>query len=486
MHTTTLPQHPNLVAGTWRPSASGAWIDVHDPADERQVFAQVPAMTAADIQEVYAAAVEGAATWAATAPVARGRVLLRAAHLLRERQAEVAHDLSREMGKTLAEAMGEVGKSADFLEYCGGLGRAPQGDLLSDERPGVRAWTVREPVGVVLAICPWNDPLLTPARKLGPALIAGNAVILKPASYTPVVSLHLARALADAGLPSGVLGTVTGSGREISPALLGDPALDAVSFTGSNAVGEELARELVGRPVKLLAELGGKNAAVVLADADLDLAAATIAAAAFAQAGQRCTATSRVLVAPEVLEPLLEHLRRLAEAFVLGAGVSVSTTMGPVVAPGALQDIAGFVDRARAHGAEILTGGARADGARLEHGNFFAPTILANVQPHQEIWTEEVFGPVIAVSTAEGLDAAVAAVNASRYGLAASIFTTSLPSAMSFIDGAATGHVSVNLPTSGWDVHMPFGGWKDSGSGAKEQGLEGVAWYTRTKTVALA
>lgn len=482
---TTVPELHNLVAGAWRPSASGDWLEVRDPADEREVVAVVPAMNEADIAEVYAAAAAGATTWAATSPVGRGRVLLRAALLLRDRQADIARDLTREMGKTLAEANGEVGKSADFLEYCGGLGRAPQGELLSDERPGARVWTVREPVGVVLCICPWNDPLLTPARKIGPALIAGNAVILKPASYTPLVSLHLARALHDAGLPAGVLNTVTGSGRAISAPLIADAALKAVSFTGSNEVGEGLARDLASRNVKLLAELGGKNATVVLADADLELAAATVAAAGFAQAGQRCTATSRVIVARPVLDAFVALLAAKAEALKMGSGLADTTTMGPVVAPGPLEDIAGFVDRAVSAGVEVVTGGARATDGALEHGNFFEATVMTNVATDQEIWTEEVFGPVIAISAVDDLDEALAAANDSRYGLAAAVFTRDLGQALAFADGAQAGQVSVNLPTSGWDVHMPFGGFKASGSGSKEQGLEGVAWYTRTKTIAI-
>jgi aldehyde dehydrogenase (NAD+) len=410
-------------------------------------------------------------------------VLLAAAHLLRARADDIARDLTREMGKTLPEARGEVGKTADFFEYCGGLGRAPVGELLADERPGVRAWTVREPVGVVLAVCPWNDPILTPARKCAPALIAGNAVVLKPASYTPVVSLHLARALADAGLPAGVLNTVTGSARDISAALIANDALAAISFTGSNEVGESIRRDIAGTNIKLLAELGGKNAAVVLSDADLEKATATIATAAFAQAGQRCTATSRVIVARSVLDETLERLTTLADALVLGPGLDVRTTMGPVVAPEQKETVQGFLERAVADGAEMLTGSEPFDDG-LSAGCFVRPAVLT-VDASAEIWREEIFGPVIAVLAVDDIDEAVSAVNDSSYGLAASIFTTDLGSATRFIGGVAVGQVSVNLPTSGWDVHMPFGGFKASGSGSKEQGLEGLDFYTRTKTVAL-
>lgn len=486
MSTSTIKQAKNLVGGEWRESASGKHLDVRDPADEREIVAQVPAMSATDMEEVYDAATIGASVWAHTSPVARGRILIQAAHLLRDRREAVARDLTREMGKTLAEATGEVSKSADFLEYCGGLGRAPQGDLLGDERSGVRVWTVREPLGVVLAICPWNDPLLTPARKVAPALIAGNSVVLKPATYTPLVSLHLAQALADAGLPDGALNTVTGRGAEISGPLLRHPALKAVSFTGSNSVGEQLGLQLAGSGVKLQGELGGKNATVVLDDADLDVATTTIVSAGFAQAGQRCTATSRVIATAGIAERLLESLAAEVGSLTPGPGLNEATTLGPVVAPDALTDIAGFVDRAIADGVKVVTGGSRITDRDLRHGNFFSATLLANVDRTLEIWNEEVFGPVVAVSVVSDIAAAIAAVNESQFGLASAIFTRDLSSALRFADEAETGQISVNLPTSGWDVHMPFGGFKASGTGTKEQGTEGVAWYTRTKTVAVA
>ncbi|HEX4483125.1 MAG TPA: aldehyde dehydrogenase family protein [Solirubrobacteraceae bacterium] len=478
-------EHLNLVDGDWRASASGEWAEVQNPADLREVVARVPAMSAADAAEVFGAARRAARGWASTSPVARGRVLLQAGRLLRERRAEIAHDLTHEMGKLLGEALGEVDKSADFFEYCGGLGRAPQGELLADERAGARAWTVREPLGVVLAICPWNDPLLTPARKLGPALIAGNAVVLKPASYTPIVSLHLARALLDAGLPAGVLGTVTGSAGRLGSALSGNAEIDAISFTGSNEVGEQLERELVGANVKLQAELGGKNATVVLADADLELAATTIAAAGFAQAGQRCTATSRVICDRAIADELTERLAARARALVLGAGLDGASTLGPLVSAEQQRTVAGFVERATDSGAQLAAGGERPLRDGLEHGAFYQPTVLTSVEATSEIWTEEVFGPVLALTQVDGLDEALTRVNESPYGLAAAVFTSDLTAAMVFADRAEAGQVAVNLPTSGWDVHMPFGGFKASGSGTKEQGLEGVAWYTRTKVVAI-
>ncbi|WP_032368328.1 aldehyde dehydrogenase family protein [Rhodococcoides fascians] len=473
----------NLLDGDWQ--HSGKDLEVHNPTDTREIVATVPRMTADEVATAFDSAARGAEVWKYTSPVDRGRILTRAAAVLRERRKSLAQILTREMGKTLSEALGEVGKTADFFEYYGGIGRADQGKVLAHEVPGVLAWTIHEPVGVVLAITPWNDPLLTPARKIAPALIAGNSVVLKPASYTPAIAIELARVLNDAGLPAGVLNTVTGSGAEIADALVSHPALRAVSFTGSNEVGETLKASLAGRDVRLLAELGGKNAAVVLADANIEAAVATIAAAAFAQAGQRCTATSRVLVHRSVFDQVRDGLVAAAGAHVLGSGLEAETTMGPVVSTAQQSTITGFVERAVSAGAAIASSAHQLDPELGEHGCFVSPTVLTDVAPEMEIWKDEVFGPVTALIVFDSLDEAISVVNSSQYGLAAALFTSDLGAAHAFAVRAEVGQVAVNLPTSGWDVHMPFGGFKASGSGHKEQGTEGLDFYRKTKTVAL-
>ena len=267
---------PALFAGEWNRSADDSWLPVYNPADLRQTVARVPALSSADISRAYDAAEIGARIWRATDVLSRGAVMLGASRILRERNKLIADDLVAEMGKTFAEASVEVTKAADFFEYYGAMARTPRGYALSDARPNTTAGVRYEPIGIILAITPWNDPILTPARKLAPALFAGNAVVLKPATETPLVSFHLARALLDAGLPSSVLSVVTGRGREISPALLGDPRVAGVTFTGSNEVGTEIMGALVKRSVRLQTEMGGKNAAAVLADADLDLTADTV------------------------------------------------------------------------------------------------------------------------------------------------------------------------------------------------------------------
>ena len=369
----------NLVGGQFLTDAEGDPIEVRNPAIDA-VIGHVPAMGPSDVDAVIGAAVAGAEAWKKIGPIERGRILLDAAALIRQDAASLADLIVTEMGKTTAEARGEVGKAAEFFEYYGGLGRAPFGELIPDARPGTFALQRREPIGVVLLITPWNDPLLTPARKMAPALIAGSAVVIKPATETPLITLRLADILHRAGVPAGVLGTVTGRASAIGDILATDPRLAAVSFTGSTSVGLDLQRKLAGSGVRVQTEMGGKNAAVVLADADLDLAVPVIVAGSFGQAGQRCTATSRLIVDRAVADELRERVA-----------------------------------------------------------------------------------------------AAVAALRVCAGGAAA----------FRFIDEVDTGQVSVNQPTSGWDIHQPFGGFKESGSPFKEQGLEALRFYTRVKTVAV-
>lgn len=476
-------RYPNLVGGAWREAAGGEWLEVRNPADRNEVVGLVPAMLPEDVDEAYRCAADAARKWAAASGIARGRVLLEASRLLRERRAGIARDLTREMGKTLTEATGEVDKSADFFEYYAAFGRLPQGDVLAHERQGARVWTLREPVGVVLAITPWNDPLLTPARKVAPALAAGNSVLLKGASYTPIVSHHLAKALLDAGLPDGVLATITGSTRLIGDVLVDNEALNAVSFTGSNEVGDHLRARLAGRSVKLLAELGGKNAAVVLGDAAIDDAVAAISGAGFAQAGQRCTATSRLIVESSIAGELLERLATVASGLTVGSGLDAETIVGPLVADEQQRVVADFVTQVP-DSVEVMAGGAIPEAPELANGSYYAPTVLGSVEPGMAVWQEEIFGPVIAAMQVGSLDDAIDAVNGSPYGLAAGIYTSDIDAADRFTREVDAGQVAVNLPTSGWDVHMPFGGFKASGSGHKEQGDEAVAFYSRIKTVA--
>jgi acyl-CoA reductase-like NAD-dependent aldehyde dehydrogenase len=474
---------PTLSGGRWVEAAE--WVEVFDPTDVRTPVFRVPALSPDEVRRAFDHAEAGFAVWRHTSPIDRARVLYDAAALLRERVGDIAASVTAENGKTLAEARGEVLKSADFFEYYAGLGREPYGSLVHDARPGHRTTFHREPLGVVLAITPWNDPLITPARKLAPALATGNAVVIKPAIQTPTAVLHLARALHDAGLPDGVLNVVTGRTAQISDALLDDPRIVAVTFTGSNEVGENLRIRFAGRNVRFQGELGGKNASVVLADANLDQAATAIVAASFGQAGQRCTATSRVLVDRAVAQQFDALLRAKVTALRVGPGADAGTNVGPLVSPehrdGVLADIA----RAVRQGARVVVGGDAPTAEPLVHGCYVNPTVLVDVTREMEIWRHEVFGPVIVVVPVDGLDEAIAAVNDSDFGLSAAVFTTNLTAAHRFAAEVECGQIAVNTTTSGWDVHHPFGGFRASGSAFKEQGVEALHFYTRVKTVAI-
>jgi alpha-ketoglutaric semialdehyde dehydrogenase len=460
----------------------GLMLEVRDPADVRTVVGEVPAMTAADVAAAYSLARTAFATWRRTGPLDRAAVLARCADLIRNRAEDGAVILVRENGKTLAEARVEVAKTADFLDYYASFARQPWGELLADARPGTQTSARVEPVGVVLAICPWNDPLITPARKLGPALIAGNTVLLKAASQTPIIANWLVRLFAEARLPDGVVQVITGRNAEISDALLASP--DAVTFTGSNEVGSYLRRTLADRNVRLQGELGGKNVSVVLADADLDMAAATVASAAFAQAGQRCTATSRLIVEASVASALTERLRDRVAEIVVGPGLDPATTMGPLSYAAHRDGVLEHIEQARKEGGEVILGGGRPASDALSHGCYVEPTVV-NVTPAQSLWRDEVFGPVLAIATATGFDDAVRLANDTAFGLAAAVFTTDLTSSTRFLEEAEAGQVAVNLPTAGWDVHHPFGGFHESGSPFKEQGAPGLRFYTRIKTTAV-
>ncbi|MFJ3670054.1 aldehyde dehydrogenase family protein [Streptomyces sp. NPDC090106] len=470
-----------LSGGEW--VTTGDWIDVHDPADVRTPLARIPALTAKDVTRAYDHAERAFTGWKRTSPFERARILTDAARLIRERAETIAADVTAENGKTRAEARGETLKAADFLEYYAGLARQGYGTLLHDARPHHRTHTRREPIGVILVISPWNDPLITPARKLAPLLAAGNTAVFKPATETPLAGLHFARALHDAGLPAGVLNVVTGRTAQIEEALLDDPRITGVTFTGSNAVGNRIRRRLADRNVRFQGELGGKNASVVLRDADLPAAAKAVAAASFGQAGQRCTATSRVVVERPVHDEFARLLVAEVEALTLGPGDDPATTLCPLSSPRQRDGVLAAVDTAIGEGATPLTGGTP-DSAR-PHGCYVRATVLADVTPEMAIWREEVFGPVLALRAVEDFRAAVDAVNDSDFGLAAAVFTRDLAHAHRFADDVECGQVAVNTTTTGWDVHHPFGGFHDSGTAYKEQGDEVLRFSTRVKTVAI-
>ena len=477
--------YTNLIGGRWVAASDDEWFERRNPADTDEVIGRFPAMSAADAERALEAATAATKPWRDTGLLERGNTLIRAANLLRERIEDVARAVALEMGKTLAEAKTEVASSANFFEYFGGLARRPFGHLLADRRPNTRAWTQLEPLGVVLLITPWNDPVATPARKLAPALLAGNTVILKPAPQTPLAAHNLLRVLDDAGLPDGVVNMVTGPPEAVAAPLLSSDAVAGVSFTGSTAVGRHLGRELGGRSTRLQTEMGGKNAVLLLGDAPLESAIDAIVSAGCGQAGQRCTATSRVLVDSSILDPVTERLAERLQQMRVGPGLDEDTEVGPLVTEEHLGKVLESIEASGADGAELVVGGSRLDGDGYERGHFLKPTVVSGVRSGTRTWNEEIFGPVVSVTEVSSLDEGIQMTNDSRYGLSASIFTRDLTAAHRFADEVDAGQVGINLPTTGWDVHVPFGGFKESGSPFKEHGVEGLQFYTRVKSVAL-
>jgi alpha-ketoglutaric semialdehyde dehydrogenase len=378
-----------------------------------------------------------------------------------------------------------VGLAARLFRYYAGQTLDPDGETFPSHQASMLLYRRTEPVGVISAITPWNFPISLPSWKLAAALAFGNTVVWKPAELVPLSSVHLTRALVDAGLPDGALNLVIGKGSVVGDALVGHPSVDAVTFTGSTQVGRALHIRAAAEGKKVQLELGGKNPAVVLADADLDLAAQQISVGAFGATGQKCTATSRVIVERSIVDPLVERVRRRAEEWRLGDPLDAETTLGPLVSADHMADVLGYLEVARREGARAVAGGERADGS-LAEGYFVHPTVLVDVAPTDTVAQEEIFGPVVAVVPADDYDDALRIANDTPYGLSASLFTRDLSRALHFAGRSRTGLVRVNQGTSGMEYHVPFGGMKDSGFGHRELGKAARDFFTESKTVYMA
>ena len=475
-----------FVNGQSVPAADGRTFRTVNPADTRETVAEYALGGAADVTAAVAAAKAAFPKWAAQTPVARGRILAKASQLIEARKGELAELLTREEGKTLAEATGEVQRAADILRFYGGLGYQLGGQTIPHDLPGNLMFTRREPLGVVGLITPWNFPIAIPAWKMAPALVCGNAVVLKPASQAPAMALELAKALAEAGLPAGVLNVITGDGRPFAAELATNPAVQGVSFTGSTAVGKSIYQSLAPRMVRAQMEMGGKNPTLVLADADLDLAASLVARAGFGLTGQACTATSRVIVERPVLAAFTERLVAQAKGWKVGPGLVAGVQMGPAVSEAELKGNLDYIGIAQAEGAKLLWGGDRLTEGDLAHGWFMQPAVLGDVTPAMRIAREEVFGPVVAVLAVDSFDEALAVANSVDVGLSASLVTRDFKKALLYAERIEAGVVKVNQISTGLALQAPFGGMKSSSTDSfREQGVNALDFYTRSKTVYL-
>ncbi len=452
-----------------------------NPADTSDVIGEFPLATAADVRAAIDAAVAAQQAWKKTPGPERGRVLWRAADIARRRVDEIAQTLTREEGKILKEAKGEVMKGIAVLEYNAGEGFRMHGKTLPSESRDTFTYTVRQPLGCVGLIAPWNFPWAIPVWKSAPALVAGNAVVFKPAELTPATAALLVEIYEEAGLPPGVFNMVVGRGSVVGDAMVAAPELRAISFTGSNAVGNALYVKAAQRGAKVTCEMGGKNAVIVMPDADLDKAATAIHGGAFGSTGQRCTATSRVIAHPDIKAKLVDRLVAMAEKIKIGPGLDQSSDMGPSVDEKQWSVVMDYIGVGKAEGAKLVTGGSRPES--LKHGFFVQPTIFDGVSPDMRIFKEEIFGPVVSVTAASNLEEALKFANSVEYGLTTSIFTESISSVMKFIDDVETGMVHVNEPTVGGEAQLPFGGTKSTGVGEREMAEEGLNFFTEIKTV---
>jgi len=476
----------NFIDGEWVAAQSGKTFETINPADTREKVAQYPLSAQADTQAAIAAAKSAFPGWSAQTPVARGRILSKASQLLEARKPELAKLLTREEGKTLAEATGEVQRTADIFRFFGGISYTLGGQTIPHDLPGNLLYTRREPLGVVALITPWNFPIAIPAWKMAPALVSGNAVIIKPASQAPAMTCEVAKILAEAGLPKGALNVVMGDGRAVGGELATNPDVVAVSFTGSYKIGNQIYQQLATRMARAQMEMGGKNPTIVLEDADLDLAAKLVAIAGFGLTGQACTATSRVIIEKKVAAAFVEKLIEKAKAIKVGNGLHDGITMGPAVNEQEFNGNLEYIEIAQKEGAKLAWGGKRLTDGELQHGYFMEPAILTGVTPNMRIATEEVFGPVVAVIEVENFEEAMTVANGVDVGLSASIVTRDLKKAMTYSERIQAGVVKINQISTGLALQAPFGGVKKSSTDSfKEQGTIALDFYTRIKTVYL-
>ena len=477
-----MTQHANLINGQW--AAAKCQIPNTNPSELSDVIGDYAQGDAADVDNAVAAAAAAFPAWSTSGIQARHDALDKIGTEILARKDELGELLAREEGKVRAEAIGEVARAGQIFKFFAGECLRLAGETLPSVRPGIGVEVTREPIGVVGLITPWNFPIAIPAWKIAPALAFGNCVVLKPADLVPGCAWALADIIHRSGIPAGVFNLVMGRGRVIGDALVRHPDVAAISFTGSVGVGRGIAQACVERGKKVQLEMGGKNPQVVLDDANLAQAVELSAQSGFYSTGQRCTASSRLIVTDKIYPAFVEALKARVEAIKVGAALAAGTDMGPVVSQAQLEQNLSYVEIGRAEGARLVSGGARVacHSGSGHAGYFMAPTLFADTAPAMRINREEIFGPVASVIRVKGYEEALAVANDTEFGLSAGIATTSLKHATHFKRHAQAGMVMVNLPTAGVDYHVPFGGRKGSSYGPREQGRYAQEFFTTVKT----
>jgi aldehyde dehydrogenase (NAD+) len=473
----------NYINGQWKQGSSGQWDDNRNPARPSEILGKSTRSTAVDVERAIDAAAAAQPEWARRPRPARGALLDKVAQILRGKVDTHAKTLTREEGKNLNEARGEILKAINVLEFMAAEGRRPTGQVIPSEMPNTFIYTTRAPLGVVGVITPWNFPICIPAWKIAPALLEGNAVVFKPASLTPATAALLVRAFEEAGLPPGCLNLVYGSGGTVGNAIVGDKRVRAISFTGSNEVGLALHVQAAKRLARTQLEMGGKNPVIVLADADLDQAAEAATMGAFGSTGQRCTATSRVVIERSVHEAFTQKLLARVRAIKVGDGLADPAAMGPVVDEKQFKSVLDEIENAKKEGAKLLAGGERIGAPGPDTGYFIQPTVFDQVRPEMRLAREEVFGPVLAIIPVSDAEEAFKVANAVEYGLSSSVYTRDIQRVMQYAERIETGMLHVNSPTVGGEAQAPFGGMKMTGLGGREMGATGPEFFCELKTV---
>ncbi len=476
--------YSNYIGGEWVQSASGETFENVNPANTREVVGRFPLSTAEDMNRAVTAAQAAADRWRHLPAPRRAEILFRLGELLLRRKDEYSRDMTREMGKVLRETGGDVQEAIDCTYYTAGEGRRLHGYTTPAEMPDKFAMCVRQPVGLCGLITPWNFPMAIPSWKLIPALVCGNTVVIKPAEDTPLSTYNLIKACEEAGIPPGVVNMVTGHGETVGAALTENPNVRLISFTGSTETGRIIAGACAERNAICSLEMGGKNVIIVMEDADIDLAVEGAVWGAFGTSGQRCTASSRIVVHKKVYKKFTDRLVERAKGLRVGDGLDEKTDMGPVINADALHKILGYVEVGQKEdGARLAYGGNRLDKGPHADGYFMEPTVFADVAPGMRIAQEEIFGPVTAVIPTKSLDEAVEIANGVRYGLSAAIYTQDVNRAFHAMNEMYTGIFYVNSSTIGAEVHLPFGGTKGTGNGHREAGTQVLDIFTEWKSV---
>jgi len=473
----------NYINGKWKTSASGETFENVNPANHNEVLGRFQKSNKKDVNEAIAAAENAQKAWRATPAPKRGEILFKVAELLLQNKESLAQDMTREMGKVIGETRGDVQEAIDLTYYTAGEGRRLLGETVPSELKNKFCMSVRMPVGIVSAITPWNFPIAIPSWKLVPALVCGNTVVIKPATDTPLSVVNFVKIFEQAGLPPGVLNLVTGSGTEVGTPMVEHDKVNLVSFTGSTDTGSVIASSCAKNMKQYSLEMGGKNAIIVMDDADLELAVEGVIFGAFGTTGQRCTACSRVIVHKKVLKKFTEMLVARTKTLKLGDGLKAKTDVGPLINESQRTKVDNYVQIGKTEGAKLLIGGKHASGKDCKNGSFYQPTIFGDVASKMRIAQEEIFGPVVAIIPCNSFEQAVEIVNDSKFGLSSAIYTRDVNRAFKAMETLDTGITYINASTIGAEIQLPFGGTKGTGNGHREAGTTALEIFSEWKSV---